>query len=121
MQVKRILGLLLIMGLTAGLWGCSASKTKPQPNQPAAPPSSETPAEPDARTDSGTYVGRIDRNSIEIKISGLPDQEELRAFQLSKSLIEGWDDLGLKEGEQIQFQYVERQDDRPLIVGAKKL
>ncbi len=56
-------------------------------------------------TDSGTYVGRIDMNSIEILISGAPPEKAARAFRLTEALRERFDDLGLREGEKVVFSY----------------
>lgn len=120
--MKKILSLLLIMGLLLGMAvGCSGSKNEPEP---VDPPQAEEPIKPDvpgAKTDTGTYLGRIDNNSVEILISGVPKETGTQAFQLSDELIEAWDKMGFTEGDQIKIQFEERTNDRPLLLDAEKI
>lgn len=122
MNMKKILSLLLVMGLMLGMAvGCSGSKNEPAPADPPQAEEPVKPEEPGAKTDTGTFLGRIDNNSVEIQISGVPEEAGTKAFQLSNELIEAWDKMGFAEGDQIKIQYEERTDDRPLLLDAEKI
>ena len=43
-----------------------------------------------------------------------------RALQLPEEMMETWDDLGFVEGDQLEIQYQERIDDRPLLLEVSK-
>ncbi len=73
------------------------------------------------KKDSGTYVGRIDNNSIEIKISGVPEENAHRAFQLSEELKENLDSLGIHEGDAVLFAYTTNDQVRPVIIEIEKI
>lgn len=60
----------------------------------------------EVKIDSGRYVGQIDSNSIEIKISGVPDEIAARAFQLSDEVKEKFQEYGFKEGDEVIFDYI---------------
>lgn len=116
MRAKKTLGMLLIMGLIIALMtGCAGSNTNDQP-EPNNPPKSEETVLPDAKTASAVYTGRIDNNSVELEMDGQP-----QAFQLTEELIETWENLGFKEGDQLKIQYQDRENDRPKLLDAKKL
>lgn len=57
------------------------------------------------QTDTGRYVGQIDSNSIEIKISGVPDELAARAFRLSDKAKSEFDSLNLKENDVVKVSY----------------
>ncbi len=67
-------------------------------------------------TDSGRYVGQIDSHSVEIKISGVPDEHAARAFRLSEAVLAGLDDLNLSDGFEVLFRYLPREGEQPLII-----
>lgn len=63
------------------------------------------------KIDTGTYVGQIDGNSVEINISGVPDEMAARAFRLSPELKSGFDQLGLQDNTPVKFEfYVDNQE-----------
>ena len=66
------------------------------------PPPNENAAE---HTDSGRFIGWIDNNSVEIHISGAPDEIAPRAFRLSGDAREQLQQLDPKEGEVVLFIY----------------
>lgn len=75
----------------------------------------KTPATPEAeKNDSGIYQGRIDSNSVEIKISGVPNELSIRAFQLSDELKDTLENKGLQAGDTVIFTYLESSN-RPTI------
>jgi hypothetical protein len=63
------------------------------------------------KVDTGTYVGQIDGNSVEIIISGVPEDMANRAFRLSPEIKEGFEQLGLQDNSSVKFEYyVDGQD-----------
>lgn len=75
----------------------------------------------DIRTDSGRYVGQIDNNSIEIKISGVPDAIAARAFRLSAELRADFDALKLKTNDEVLFRYIPKEGEQPIIIEMVKM
>ncbi len=69
-----------------------------------AQPEQEKPAG-ELKRDSGTYLGQIDLHSIEIGISGVPEELAPRAFQLSSQVQEEFAGYGLETGDQVKFSY----------------
>lgn len=61
--------------------------------------------ETNVKTDSGRYNGQIDSNSIEIKISGVPEGMEPQAFRLSEPIKEMFDTYKLNVGDTIKLNY----------------
>lgn len=54
---------------------------------------------------TGTYVGQIDGNSVEIIISGVPEDMATRAFRLSEELREVFDQIGIPDNSSVKFEY----------------
>jgi len=75
----------------------------------------------EAHVDSGRYVGQVDSNSIEIRISGVPDEIAPRVFQLSDELKERFDEYELETGDEILFTYVPSEGRQPVIVEIRKM
>lgn len=57
------------------------------------------------KTDSGRYVGQIDNNSIEVKISGVPDTQSPRVFRLDEAAKSQLASLNLKTNDNVKFNY----------------
>ncbi|OQB24224.1 MAG: Membrane-bound protein LytA precursor [Firmicutes bacterium ADurb.Bin182] len=70
---------------------------------------------PATRTTEGEYVGLIDNNFIEIKISGLPEEEAYASFMLSEEVRGEFEELKLNSGELVRFEY-ERPDEGPPVI-----
>jgi hypothetical protein len=62
-------------------------------------------SELEEKTDSGTYIRLVEPNLVEIRISGVPEQIPPRSFRLYEDVAENFNSLGLKEGDQILFNY----------------
>lgn len=75
----------------------------------------------DVKTDSGRYVGQIDSSSIEIKISGVPDEKAARAFRLSDDVKESFSDYKLESGDVIRFNYFVNEHNQNVIVKIEKM
>lgn len=78
----------------------------------------ETPV--NLKKDTGRYVGQIDNNSIEIKISGVPEKLAAKAFQLGDEIRDNFSAYQLKTDDEIGFTYVENEN-RPIIIEIHKL
>ncbi|MFZ5753768.1 MAG: protease complex subunit PrcB family protein, partial [Bacillota bacterium] len=76
---------------------------------------------PVPRKDTGKYVGQIDNNSIEIRVSGVPEKISARAFKLGDSVRDKFSALQLKTGEEIGFTYVEKPNQQPVILEIYRL
>lgn len=74
-----------------------------------------------AKTDSGRYVGQIDSNSIEVKISGAPDAIAAKAFRLSDGVKAKFDSYGLKSGDVIRFTYQTNEHGQGIITEITKI
>lgn len=75
---------------------------------------------PETQTESGTYVGQIDANSIEIKISGVSEEESARAFKLSAEIKERFEEFELEAGDEVFFTYIPKGNEQPEIIELKK-
>ena len=116
-QVYPLLLLCALLCVSLLLAGCGSE-------QPLAPKSAESTAPPqvhDVKKDSGRYEGQIDNNSIEIKISGVPEEIAARAFQLSPEIKENFAGYGLKGGEQVLFSYRENAPGQPVLIEIQKI
>lgn len=77
----------------------------------AAPPedTDDSGQEPDGNaeehTDSGRLIGWIDNNSVEIQISGVPDEIGPRVFRLSGGAHAQLQQLDIEDGEAVLFNY----------------
>lgn len=118
MKLKKIVGLLLVLGLMAAMiMGCAASEPNEQQSEQNSPQQqTEKTDQPDTIKETATYTGRIDNNSVEMDVQGTP-----QAFQLTEELMETWDSLGFVEGDQLELQYQERENDRPILLKAEEV
>jgi hypothetical protein len=72
--------------------------------------------EPDnMQIDTGTFLGRIDPHSIEIRLSGVQPEDIFHVFWLSDELIESFDDLAIEEGSIIKIEYIEVDENKKVI------
>lgn len=65
---------------------------------------------------TGTYVGQIDNNSVEIIISGAPEDMATRAFRFSPELREKFDSLGLEDNSPVKFEYAIYNQDQWMLM-----
>lgn len=71
---------------------------------------------------TGTYVGQIDSNSVEIEISGVPEEEAAKAFRLDESIKEDFEEKhGLQTGDKVSFTYLVDEYQRNVLKEIKKL
>ncbi len=107
-SVKYAAGLLIILLCTV-LVGCNGNNEIPGHNNQPPEQSESVPIDNeesnDLLTDSGAFAGRIDDLSIEIHISGVPDDNGYRAFELSEQLRKDFDSYGFESGDQVRFKY----------------
>jgi hypothetical protein len=82
----------------------------------------DDPDSAETKTDSGTYVGLIDNNSIEIKISGVPDESSARAFRLGEEIRENFEErFGLTTGDEVRFNYIPKENEQPVLIEIEKI
>lgn len=76
----------------------------------------------EALTGNGTYVGQIDANSIEIIISGVPEDEATKAFRLEEELKDDFEGKhGLQSGDEVKFTYFVDEYQRPILMTIEKI
>ncbi len=78
-------------------------------------------AEEVTRTDSGNFAGQIDEDTIQIRISGVPDGYPPRLFQLSENLLKNFNEFNLEQEDEILFQYRDNPGEKPVIIHIEKL
>lgn len=116
------LSFVLLMGLITVCIGCEA--VQPQAQDASTNPglqSSQNNDQKEKKIDSGRYVGRIDNNSIEIKISGVPDEMAAQAYRLSDNIRDVFDNYQLQEGDPIKVEYQENEYGQKVITAIDKL
>lgn len=91
------------------------SSQKPQPS--ANPVTNNT----QTKIDTGRYVGQIDSNSIEIRLSGVPDEISAKAFRLNDSLKANFQAYALQKDDQIKFSFIPQNEGQPVIINIEKL
>ncbi len=74
----------------------------------------------EVKIDSGRYIGQIDNNSIEIKISGKPDSFEPEAFRLGEEVKQGFSEYSLTKDDEIKFKYYINENDQKVIIFIEK-
>jgi len=78
--------------------------TQEEPNTQTGTTGSNT--SPTIKTDSGSYVGQADNNSIEIRISGVQDDKlAFRVFKISDEVRPTFESLSLKTDDEIKFSF----------------
>lgn len=100
--------LVLILCATFFIAGCGAGQPAGAPKDASAPADS-------LQTDTGTYQGRIDSNSVEIALSGVPDPMAARAFFLSEAAKEALDKEEPTAGATLRFQFTINDSDQYIL------
>jgi|GEM_PF-2108309 len=95
-------------------------KSNQETNKPAAP-AQAGPAGEEVKRDSGRYVGQIDNNFIEIKISGVPDSLAAKSFMLSEKVKAEFGKYGLKKDDEVMFGYYVNNHNQNIILEIKKI
>ncbi len=79
-------------------------------------------ASPTIKTDSGSYVGQVDNNSIEIRISGVQDDKlAFKVFKISDEVRSTFESLALKKDDEVKFDYYEETIGQPVISKIEKI
>lgn len=117
--MKRLIFILLLVAIVAAA-GCGTENSE-NPQSGVEENSQHEKQQEQTKTDSGRFTGRIDNNSIEIKISGVPEEKAARAFQLSEDLKANFENLELKSGDEIKFNYIPKEDSNDLITKIEKI
>ena len=77
--------------------------------------------ESDVKRDSGRYVGQIDNNFIEIKISGVPESVSARSFMLGEKVKDEFSGYGLKKDDEVLVTYRVNSNQQNVISEIKKI
>ena len=103
-----VIAIITLILLAAACSATNERSNKPEANPVAAVGPSVVSGKSSTRVskDSGSYVGRIDANSIEIRISGVPEKYSARAFRLSEEVKARFDSYGLVTNDQIWVSYI---------------
>jgi len=76
----------------------------------------------DIRTDTGSYIGQADSNSIEIKISGIADGNyTFRVFQISEGIKQTFESLSLETNEQVLVNYYEHANGQNILTNIERI
>lgn len=87
--------------------GCDTQpKSNNSLNSLASSGQEQKPSQTETKTDTGRYNGQIDSNSIEVKLSGVPEEMDPQVYRLSETLKEKFDTYKLNTGETIKFKYI---------------
>jgi hypothetical protein len=116
--LKKILIIMLLFAVIFA--GCAVGETQDgNTDENTGEESSQT--EENIKTDSGRYVGQIDSNFIEIKISGVPDEKAAKSFKLSDEIKANFEEYELETEDNIKFNYIENENGNNVIVSIEKL
>jgi hypothetical protein len=80
-----------------------------------------TVANSDTKTESGRFWGKVTGDSIEIKISGVPDIMPPRVFGLSEQIRSDFPRYNLQQGDVIKFDYITDASSKPVIVKMERI
>lgn len=120
MKKLGIMALMVVIAVSMlGLSGCFSidGSNVPEIIVPNNGPDHSPQGEPqDIKVGTGTYVGQIDGNSVEISISGVPTDMAGRAFRLSPELRDVFGDLGIQENSPVKFEYYISNQDQWILV-----
>ena len=133
-QMKNIKKLLIVLAiflftsLAAGiLGGCApvAEVTIPPSNQEEPDIQKETTdgsISTIIKTDSGAYMGQADNNSIEIRISGVQDENlAFRVFKISDEVRPAFESLLLQKDDEVKFDYYEQEVGQPVLMKIERI
>lgn len=90
----------------------TTSTKKPQPSPSKAP---ET-----AKSHIGEFVGEIDSNSIEIKVTDASKKDQSTVFRLDGKIKESFESYNLDTGDKVTFKYVMNEHNQPVITSIEK-
>ncbi|KUO50822.1 MAG: hypothetical protein APF76_01185 [Desulfitibacter sp. BRH_c19] len=70
--------------------------------------------------DSGTYIGQIDNNSIEVRISGVqPDDFAIKVFRISEEAREEFSTFS--DGDEVLISYYLDENQQPIMTSIKSI
>ncbi len=71
--------------------------------------------------DTGKYVGQIDSNSIEVKVSGAKEGVSERVFRLKEEFKDEFNSLNLEQDEEIKLQYTIDDNNQPVVFKIERI
>jgi len=81
----------------------------------------DVPEKNEVKKDTGTYVGQIDNNSIEVKISGVPEEKAAKVFRLEDKVRDNFQRFELETDDQVLFSYFENNDGQLVLTSIEKI
>lgn len=126
--VAVILTSLLLMSLAAGCGskvetpapkpGSTVTESEKEPEVPAAKPDNgsekEDVKEEEAKEATGTYMGQVDNNFIELKLDGADSPSEFNIEKVADSV------KGLKEGTKVKITYTINENKQYILKSIEK-
>lgn len=67
------------------------------------------------KTDSGRYKGLLDDNTIEVKITGVPDDNPAKTFIIEEGLRNEFEKIPLQKDSEILFEYYVNENNENII------
>lgn len=75
----------------------------------------------ETKIDSGRFNGLADANFFEVKISGVPDTIEPKVFMLTEEVRQKFENLQLKQDDEIKLYYYETPDGQLAVTDIEKI
>ncbi|NLP31165.1 MAG: hypothetical protein GX363_08560 [Clostridiales bacterium] len=113
---KTIVILLVFLLLLSGLTACGSNQQDPLENE-----ETQNPEQAETMTDTGRYLGQVDNNFIEIKISGVPDEMDPLVFMLSENIKEQFETLDIIPEDNIKIEYYMDENNQYVITNIEKV
>ena len=73
------------------------------------------------KIDTGRFNGLLDANFFEVKISGVPDSIPPKMFMLTNDVREKFQNLNLKQDDEIKLHYYETTDGQLAVTDIEKI
>lgn len=109
----------IVAAVVLALTACKPVLVPPEaPANP--PPSAGDVPKAEYKEDSGRVIGRSDRKHIQIHISGTPENMT-RDFELIDVIADGYDQLGIKDGDEVKFKFQDTANGVSVIIELNKI
>ncbi|NLY71284.1 MAG: hypothetical protein GX076_06360, partial [Clostridiales bacterium] len=107
--------LLVFLLLLSGLTACDSNQHDPLENE-----ETHNPEQAETMIDTGRFLGQVDNNFIEIKISGVPDEMDPSVFMLSENIKEQFETLDIIPEDTVKIEYYINENNQHVITNIEK-